>query len=58
MNREQALGAVRHVLTGLGGAFLSLGIVGTEDEWSTIVGGVITVGGIVWSWVSPEKQSA
>ncbi len=58
MNREQALGAIRHALTGLGGAFLSLGIVGTEDEWSTIVGGIITVVGIVWSWLAPEKKPA
>ena len=57
MTVERAQGLARHILTGVGGAFVSLGIAGTEEDWAKIAGAVVMAIGIVWSWLAPEKQT-
>ena len=48
MNRDMWLGVVRHVLTGLGGVFVTLGTI-DADTANTLVGAAVTLGGIAWS---------
>lgn len=48
---DKVQGIVRHVLTGLGGSLVALGITGSEEDWSKIVGAVTLVIGLVWSWI-------
>lgn len=48
---DEVQGFLRHVLTTVGGGAI---VTGNFDptQWQTIVGGVVAVGGVVWSWAS------
>ena len=48
---DQALGLVRHALTFGGGYFLAKGLL-DEATLNTIVTGLVTLVGAVWSWKS------
>jgi hypothetical protein len=53
MTKEQILGLVRHVLTFVGGYFISKGLL--DDATSTeIIGATITLVGSVWSVLSKK----
>lgn len=55
MTKEQILGLIRHILTTLGGSGIALGSA-TQDEITAIVGGVVALVGVVWSYLAPEKK--
>lgn len=56
MNREQVLGILRHVLTGLGGLLVERGL--TDDTMLTeATGAIITLIGFVWSITSKMKNN-
>jgi hypothetical protein len=55
MNRAKILGIVRHVLTTFGGGLVVSGKL-TEVDWNLAVGAIITLLGVAWSYLSPEKQ--
>jgi hypothetical protein len=57
MNREAILGLVRHLLT-FGGGFAVSGGYLAEADLPTAVGAALTLIGIVWSALSPEKKAA
>jgi hypothetical protein len=48
MNQSQVLGIIRHALTFVGGLFITKGIL-DEGTATTIIGGIMTVVGAVWS---------
>jgi len=50
-------GLIRHVATFVGGVLAALGYLdeGTSQE---IIGAIVTIGGIIASWLAPEKQEA
>lgn len=52
---SKLLGAIRHILTGAGGALASYGVIG-EGQIELIVGAVLTIAGFVASFLAPEKQ--
>lgn len=56
MSMQQILGLIRHILTTLGGSGMFAGYV-SQDEITAIVGGVVTLIGVIWSWLSPEKKN-
>ena len=56
MNREQVLGIIRHILTFGGGLAVSWGWVG-EADIPQVVGAVLTLIGVGWSFFSPTKQT-
>lgn len=45
---DQAEGILRHVLTGLGGAMVSEGIMSSSQE-TQIIGGIVAAAGVAWS---------
>jgi hypothetical protein len=55
MKWEQMAGIVRHVLTFAGGYLVVGGYMG-EADLATAVGAVVTIVGLVWSYV--EKKDA
>lgn len=55
MNKETILGIVRHTLTAVGGGFVTNGVA-TSDEISAIIGGIVTLAGVIWSVIA--KRSA
>ena len=55
MNRAKILGIVRHVLTTFGGGLVVSGKL-TEVDWNLAVGAIVTIIGVAWSYLSPEKQ--
>lgn len=57
MNKNQVLGLVRHILTAIGGAGL-LDAWLTADEVSAGAAAVVTIIGIGWSLIAPEKRKA
>lgn len=57
MNKTQILGLVRHILTGVGGYLVGRGII-DQSTMLEVVGGVVALVGVVWSFVSPEKKDA
>lgn len=56
MTQEEILGIIRHLLTALGGVLVTKGVVdsGTVEA---VVGGLLAIGGAVWS-VYHKKQTA
>ena len=54
-NQSKWAGMIRHFLTIVGAAAVSLGYA-DEDTMMQIVGGAVALFGIVWSWVSPAKK--
>lgn len=47
------LGIVRHILTAVGGALATKGIIVTSDV-EVIVGGVVALVGVIWSVVAKK----
>jgi hypothetical protein len=54
MKKEQVLGILRHSLTFLGGLLVMKGLV-DETTATEIIGGVITLTGLVWSVIEKVK---
>lgn len=55
VNKEQFLGFVRHVITFFGGILVARGKV-DPTQIETISGVIVTVVGLVFSFLSPEKM--
>ena len=55
MSQEQVLGMVRHFLTILGGAVVAKGVT-DEGTMTMIVGGIVSVIGVLWSVYSNKKS--
>ncbi len=49
MTHDQILGLIRHILTAVGGVLVAKGIA-DEGTVTTVVGGLIGIGGAIWSW--------
>lgn len=56
VNRDQVLGVVRHVITFVGGILVARGKVDVEQV-ETVAGIVVTLVGLVFSFLAPEKTS-
>lgn len=54
MEKEQIYGLIRHALTVLGGAFVTKGYIDAEIV-PEVVGAVMTLVGVVWSYQSKNK---
>ena len=54
MEKEQIYGLIRHALTVLGGALVTKGYV-DADVVPEVVGAVMTLVGVVWSYQSKKK---
>lgn len=48
------LGIVRHVLTAAGGSLATKGVIATS-EVEVVVGGLVTLIGVVWSYLDKKK---
>ena len=57
MNSTQVMGFVRHVLTFAGGWVVAQGWL-DEGTMMELVGAVVTVVGVIWSFFAPEKKTA
>jgi hypothetical protein len=59
MNSEQIQGIIRAILAAIGGFILAKGWVNAET-WAWIVGGLSTVGPVIWTWFGnrPAAQAA
>lgn len=55
MTKDMWLGVARHILTAVGGIFVSRGVI-DADTANTLVGAAITVGGIAWSIVDKKGR--
>lgn len=55
MSREQLLGLIRHALTVAGGYVIAQGVA-DEATVAAVVGAVMTLIGVAWSFVAPEKK--
>ena len=55
MTREMILGIVRHILTLGGGYFVARGQIDASTA-DTLVGSVISLGGVVWSIAEKGKR--
>jgi hypothetical protein len=53
MSKPQLLGIIRHVLTFAGGIAIAKGIV-DQAMATEIVGAIVTIIGIVWSFIEKE----
>lgn len=51
---DKILGIIRHVLTGVGGALVTAGVL-TATQTDTILGSVLALVGVIWSIVSKNK---
>lgn len=56
MSKEKVLGIVRHVLTFAGGLLVTRGLL-NEALSQELVGGLVTIIGIVWSVVSKNPAA-
>jgi hypothetical protein len=56
MSKEMLMDVLRTILKSFGGAAVAWGFTG--DEWSTVVGGICIVAGLVWSWFSTKTLEA
>jgi hypothetical protein len=54
MKKEQVLGILRHSLTFLGGLLVMKGLV-DETTATEIIGGVVTLVGLIWSVIEKVK---
>lgn len=54
MDKAVVLGVVRHILTAVGGALASQGVLSADDT-NALVGGIVALVGVVWSIVSKKK---
>lgn len=53
MTKEMVMDLLRTILKSFGGAAVAWGFTG--EEWSTVVGAVAIIGGLIWSWMSTKK---
>jgi flagellar motor component MotA len=56
MNKEQILGILRHTLTFLGGFIVAKGWI-DENMAIEITGAVVTLVGVIWSFINKNKNS-
>ncbi len=54
-SRDQALGFIRHVVTFVGGILVARGKIDVAQV-ETIAGVIVTVAGLVFSFLAPEKK--
>lgn len=54
MNRDQIMGLIRHILTTVGGGLVTNGYF-DEATGNALLGGIMAVIGLVWSWTSKTK---
>lgn len=57
MFKKIALGQVRHFLTTAGGGFVAQGLL-TGDELNIIIGGAITLLGVLWSAYDKKREES
>jgi hypothetical protein len=55
MRKEQVLGIIRHTLTFVGGLLVMKGIM-DESILETLISGVLTLTGTIWSIVDKNKS--
>jgi hypothetical protein len=55
MKQEQVLGVLRHVLTFAGGILVMRGVI-DQEVVSELIGGVLSIVGLVWSFVDKIKK--
>lgn len=56
MTKEQVLGVIRHTLTFVGGVMVTKGLI-EESLGTEIIGGTISLIGLVWSVLSKKSDS-
>jgi hypothetical protein len=56
LSKVQVLGIVRHVLTFTGGILTAKGLI-NDSTMVELVGGIVTVVGMIWSIVSKNVES-
>lgn len=56
MTQDQINGILRAILTAVGGYFVNHGFV-TGSVWDWITAGVLTIGPMVWSWISNRPKT-
>lgn len=56
MTSDQITGIIRAVLAAIGGFILAKGWVSAET-WAWIVGGVVTIAPVIWSWIVNRPQN-
>lgn len=57
MSRVKILGLIRHVLTFGGGFLVAKGLV-DEGTLNEMIAGVMTLTGLIWSMMAPEKRES
>ena len=57
MNRAQLLGLVRHLLTAAGGGLSANGLA-SQDEVQQIIGGLVALAGVIWSYLEKRSRDA
>ena len=55
MSKDAILGLARHVLTTLGGIFVTKGAIG-ESDLEIAVGAVVALAGVVWSVIDKRGR--
>jgi hypothetical protein len=55
MNQDDVLGVVRHVLTTLGGALVTNGVL-TSSQMQDGAGAVVVIAGIAWSLINKYQH--
>ncbi len=54
MKKEQIFGVIRHSLTFIGGLLVMKGII-DDSNLETLISGILTITGIIWSVVEKNK---
>ncbi len=54
MEKEQIYGLIRHGLTAVGGVLVTLGYI-NEDIIPEVIGAVMTLVGVIWSYQDKKK---
>lgn len=55
MNKDIILGLVRHILTAVGGVFVTKGAIETSEA-EALAGALVVLVGVVWSIVDKKKK--
>lgn len=55
LTKEQTLGIIRHILTGVGGALVTIGILETAMV-TELIGCIVTTVGLIWSVIKNNKK--
>jgi uncharacterized membrane protein len=56
MTTDQITGILRAILAAIGGFILAKGWI-SADNWNWIVGGVVTLAPVIWSWIANRPAS-